>query len=603
MMKKIPWLLVSILLLAAIPSLSCAGSYCDTPPQAVIDLRSQMNYAGEEELADYIAFQLPDGREMGFWLDRYGSLNGYLLQDGQWKIDTQVSPIDSFWSAGFIRHNTTEPRADGSFYPDALGFDLVCHATGKRISYHYDGKAFLICGWKNPSAYKGEVIMRGLTASYYPQGSTAPEVSYDLGEYSNSLVRDFDELPHTPLQAQALAGLTEASVKDYFPGYTLHRYSPHNANTEVSACYSRVENGMLYVKRATFTADHDQPHVTDCLPIPLSAELLRHLDTESFEQLLGVSGYSDVFLTEDAFDSARIPVEGTVIQSCLQEHTLLMLTEDEQGVRKLHLVTAAASGYDIQTTNELPKGAHLDLGHAGDGSVLIEWTRNVNGETQYYSASFIRLADGAWVLEWVENTIHELFNYSRYFCGLCMDYNFGSIDGVLIGTLKGTNLLETDLDALPQSEEELLSVLDRTGWAKVNNPDPADRLHLRTKPDRNAPSLGKFYNGTPVHVLKEKGDWCQVEIGIDGHLVGWMMKEYLTFGSAMDSVQCAFPQKVRLDAYMDHPVYTSLKLKDEFRMDGDCWVIGVAEGDLYVLLNMLGQTAYAPMDWFFDGNG
>jgi len=600
-MKKIPWLLLSILLLAVLPSLSRASSHCDTPPQAVIDLRSQMNDTGEEELADYIAFQLPDGSEMGFWLDLYGWLDGYWLKDGQWTVEAQVSPVDSSWSAGFIRHNTTEPRADGSFYPDALGFDLVCHATGKRMSYHYDGKSFVLCGWKYPSAYQGEVIMRGLTASFYPQGSATPEAVYDLGENSNSLAMDFYDLPHTPERAQKLASLTKASLRDYFPGYTL-RYFSHSSNMLIEAYYSKVESGMLYVKRATFSAERDQPHVTDCLPIPLSAALLRRLDTEPFDQLLGVSGHSNVFLTEDAFDDARIPVEGEIIQSCLQEHTLLLLTEDEQGSRKLCLVTATDTGYDIQSTSDLPKNASLDLPHAGDSSVQIEWTREVNGETQYYSASFMRLADGSWVLDWVENTIHELFNYSGSFCGLCREYSGGSIDGVLIGTLKGTNLLETDLDALPQSEEALLSALDRTGWAKVSNPDPADRLHLRTKPERNAPSLGKFYNGTPVHVLKEQGDWCQVEIGVDGHLVGWMMKKYLVFGDAMDSVQCAFPQKVRLDAYIDHPVYTSLKLKETFSMDGDCWVIGVAD-DLYVLLNMWGQTAYAPMDWFFDGNG
>lgn len=600
-MKKLPALLLFILLLAAIPSLSWADSYCDTPPQAVLDLHRQMNDTDKEYLADYIAFQLPDGSEMGFWLERYGWLTGYLLQDGQWKVEAQVSPIDSAWSAGFIRHNTTEPRADGSFYPDALGFDLVCHVTGKRLSYHYDGKEFVLCGWKNPSAYQGEVIMRGLTASFYPQDSVTPEAAYDLGEYSNSLAMAFDDLPHTPQRAQSLADLTEDAVKDYFPGYTLRSFSSYNANTAVSACYSRIENGMLYAKHATFTAERGQPYVFDCIPIPLSAALLRRLDTEPFEQLLNLSVTSEIFLTEDAFDTALIPVEGKIIQSCLQEHTLLLLMEDDQGVRKLYLVTATDTGYDIQSTNDLPKDVCLDLPHAGNGYVNFHWTREVNGETQYRLASFMRLADDSWVLDWVMNS--ESFVYETCFCGACPEYYSGNSDGVLIGTLKGSNLLEADLDALPQSEEAILSSLNRTGWAKVSNPDPADRLHLRTKPERNAPSLGKFYNGTPVQVLKEQGDWCQVEIGVDGQLVGWMMKKYLTFGSAMDNVPCAFPQKSWREEYRNDPAYDVLKLQEKFPMDDDFWVIGVAEDDLYVLMNMRGYTAYAPMDWFFDGNG
>ena len=73
----------------------------------------------------------------------------------------------------------------------------------------------------------------------------------------------------------------------------------------------------------------------------------------------------------------------------------------------------------------------------------------------------------------------------------------------------------------------------------VNNPNPADRLHLRVSPERGATSLGKFYNGTPVRVLEERGDWVQVEIGLDGNLTGWMMKKYLAFGEAMD--RCSPP--------------------------------------------------------------
>ena len=41
----------------------------------------------------------------------------------------------------------------------------------------------------------------------------------------------------------------------------------------------------------------------------------------------------------------------------------------------------------------------------------------------------------------------------------------------------------------------------------------------------------------------------------------------------------------------------------ESNIEGKLWIAGVAEGDLYVVLTSLGQTAYAPMDWFCEGNG
>lgn len=65
----------------------------------------------------------------------------------------------------------------------------------------------------------------------------------------------------------------------------------------------------------------------------------------------------------------------------------------------------------------------------------------------------------------------------------------------------------------------------------MNNDNPADRLHLREAPNRNAQSLGKFYNRTPVKMIAWEGDWAYVEIGTgEAHLYGYMMTKYLTRG-------------------------------------------------------------------------
>lgn len=61
----------------------------------------------------------------------------------------------------------------------------------------------------------------------------------------------------------------------------------------------------------------------------------------------------------------------------------------------------------------------------------------------------------------------------------------------------------------------------------ISNPDPKDRLHLRTAPDQNAKSMGKYYNGT-VGTLKsftEDGQWVQVELY---GRTGYMMSKYVT---------------------------------------------------------------------------
>lgn len=64
--------------------------------------------------------------------------------------------------------------------------------------------------------------------------------------------------------------------------------------------------------------------------------------------------------------------------------------------------------------------------------------------------------------------------------------------------------------------------------AVVNNPNSIDRLNLRTKPGQDAPTLGKYYSGTPVEVLGgDQNGWTKVRIHT---LEGYMMTQYLAFG-------------------------------------------------------------------------
>lgn len=600
MMKKAGMILLILSLLFSLPLHALASSYCDTLPQEVLNLRDSQS---EQDILDYISFQLPDGSTEGFCLDRYGWLEGYRCKDGEWARITQVSPIDGTWSARFIRHDTATPRGDGSCYPNALGFDLVCSLTGNRLSYHYEGNEFVLCGWKNPAAYQGEVILNGITAFYYPEGSTQAEASYTLGEYTNSLVMSFEDLPSAPTDGKTLASFTEEAVATYFPGYTLRSYEVYNANTVAFASYSRVEDGKLYVKRAVFGKDRVQPYVTDLMPVPLSDNLIQQLKADSFEKLLDINGSSDLFQTENAFDQEQIPLAGRIVDSDLQSNAFILLTEEDTDVRKLHIITENDAGYDVQSTSELPAGTRLDLFHSGDGEIFLDWSEEIDGTLRHRSAGFVRCSNGTWVLNWTMNGSGDANDYTLRYCGICYEYTPGRTDGLIIGSLPNNTFPECDLSVLPVSMEQVMAVVERSGWAMVNNPTPDDRLHLRTEPDKNAASLGKFYNGTPVRIIREQDGWCQVEIGTDGRLVGWMMKKYLAFGDQMDTVHCTFPQLVLRDEHEDQPMYANLTMKEKVSIDGPLWIAGVAGENLYVIVTELGQTAYAPMEWFWEGNG
>lgn len=173
---------------------------------------------------------------------------------------------------------------------------------------------------------------------------------------------------------------------------------------------------------------------------------------------------------------------------------------------------------------------------------------------------------------------------------------------VCVGNVKMGTLDQVDLRALPSSEAEITNMIDRAGWAVVHNPDPADRLHLRVKPDRKAESLGKFYNGTPVQVLSQEGAWFEVLVGLSG-LRGWMMTKYLVFGEAMDAVDEAFPQLVYREHYDSRPAYDRITGGHAIQMDEPYHVIGVVNDELYILLSDSGQTGYVPQAWLFEGNG
>jgi len=72
------------------------------------------------------------------------------------------------------------------------------------------------------------------------------------------------------------------------------------------------------------------------------------------------------------------------------------------------------------------------------------------------------------------------------------------------------------------AQAKTMYVVNPGGWDQ--------RLHLRTKPDKSAPSLGRYYTGVRVQVLGQEGEWCRVRIasGLRGaRPEGYMMASYL----------------------------------------------------------------------------
>lgn len=285
---------------------------------------------------------------------------------------------------------------------------------------------------------------------------------------------------------------------------------------------------------------------------------------------------------------------------------IVLLLEGPGTGMTLRIAEWNGAGYNVLDNSTFPAGSYLDAIHFFDGQAFV-WVRDGAEEV---GLSFVRLGD-EWRLHLVQNNPFWSLAWSAV--ANMDETSIRRNDGYHYGTLPASwgSFATVNVRDMPLKYEEALKQLDRTSWAVVNNPNPNDRLHLRTEPDKKASSLGKFYNRTPVRVIGEKGAWSQVVIGDNG-LTGWMMTEYLTFGKAADSVACAFPNSLELIEEGASTVTRRARAVPDMnapemfsvsRTGPDDFIIGVVGDEWYILMTQDGQVGYVPQRWYGEGNG
>lgn len=597
-MKNRPWfILLGLLLCLFIAPCPAKADAFETLPAEVQQLF--LSEYSQEDVADTLTFSLANGQTCGLLLSKGGWVNGFFPHEGGYAQLWSFS-IDYLNNAGlrFVRHDALSVQPDGTPYPSGIGFDVI-NDEGARLTFCYleSAQAFECTGYRREkSDYDVQVAPideEMATLSFYQGGRACGQF-----RVSRSIFTFFRmwALPSRPEEAQRLSTVSREALAARQEGYTLRWYSSDGVleDTMAETAYSKVENGFLTVRWVKYQAGGAIISELTSFPIPLSKEFQQKLETEPFNQLMSL-GYSSEFSTDDFLDPSLLPVSGKILQNHLQSEVLLLLTEDETGKRLIEITQDENGVYAIRRSPVLPSDIWLDTFHAGESDLLLDWNQ------QDHQAGFRRTFNGQWRLSWLtcygeSEDLNCSFGLNT--CTL-MD-----TDTMKVGTLPFDPFAD-DLTALPSTLEELNARLDRTKLAVVCNPDPNDRLHLRTKPSREANSLGKFWNGTPVRVLGERDGWCQVEIGTDGRLIGWMMKKYLVTGAKMDQVTPRFSQQILREdeAETETPIYTDLSLKERYCTHSGWALMGVADDRLYVVVTDEGETGYAPMEWFFDGNG
>ncbi|MGI6695821.1 MAG: SH3 domain-containing protein [Christensenellales bacterium] len=302
--------------------------------------------------------------------------------------------------------------------------------------------------------------------------------------------------------------------------------------------------------------------------------------------------------------NALMPEGWQLTQATLTPTGIFLLGEDAQGDTRLLIKTWVPERKDSRKgifqdtlTRPLPRKTWMDSCHMSDGLLLLR----LEGIRDY---AFHQQKGNLWGLSQVMSE-NGLFSMGP-------DYMLGGDAGMTrycFGNHPWGDISTLDMVSLPQSYEEAVTQLNQSGWAKVNNPNPNDRLHLRTAPERTAKSLGKYYNGTPVKVLGRQGDWVQVDIA---GVSGFMMADYLAFDRAANAVDHAFPELVGLDSLSgrDMPLYARPDEASRVLYDRSIqyfhtyWIIGLVGEEWYhVYFFREGIGGYMKREWFYEGNG
>ena len=445
-------ILVSFFLcLLAIPSLAENAAF-ETLPEQIRQL--WLDEYSPDELVDALALTLPDGQTCGLLLSKGGWVNGFFPHEGGYAQLWSFS-IDYLNNAGlrFVRHDALSVQPDGTPYPSGIGFDVI-NDEGARLTFCYleSAQAFECTGYRREkSDYDVQVAPideEMATLSFYQGGRACGQF-----RVSRSIFTFFRmwALPSRPEEAQRLSTVSREALAARQEGYTLRWYSSDGVleDTMVETAYSKVENGFLTVRWVKYQAGGAIIRELTSFPIPLSKEFQQRLEAEPFDQLISLS-YSNEFQTDDFLNTSLIPVSGSILQSSIQPHALLLLMEDEARVRRLTEITRNENGvYALRQTPPLPKGVWMDSFHAGMEELLLEW------DQQHHQVNFQRTFDGEWKLIWLtcygeKETLNCSFGLNT---GTLMD-----TDTLRIGVLP-FDLFADDLTTLPCTSEELTAQL------------------------------------------------------------------------------------------------------------------------------------------------
>lgn len=301
------------------------------------------------------------------------------------------------------------------------------------------------------------------------------------------------------------------------------------------------------------------------------------------------------------------PAAPNMIAALLPGYTHVDSIDDGDELRLLMRNPEGALVFVGGVKNESGEWALIESTPLPEGAILgvenFTHSLGIPSATYYDCVSVAPYADGTWGVSLIDPQEGGMIFLGQHV--IYDEVHEVEVEGY-VGNHPWSDITTIDWASLPQSYEKAVAAIDSTDWAVVNNPNRADRLHLRVSPDKDSASLGKYYNRTPVKICEYGEEWCAVTVcGLEG----WMMTRYLAFGEDMDSVDYAGPWLTWKENLPEDRLYQRPRANSAYaaKTPPEYWprfyIMGVA-GDFYhVWLPDSEEYGYIRMDDLWPGNG
>ena len=139
-------------------------------------------------------------------------------------------------------------------------------------------------------------------------------------------------------------------------------------------------------------------------------------------------------------------------------------------------------------------------------------------------------------------------------------------------------------DEMESTEEEVKSKYENIG---ISIADPY--VNIRKKPGEDSEIIGKLYKGSKCDIIKDKGDWVEIE---SGNAKGYIKEEYLARGFDAEKLIDDYGTKVaevtvetlnvRFEANTDSRIATQIPMGEKLlvlKKKGDWYEVAINDGD------------------------